>query len=71
MANDNDADDIPRGSSSPGTPGFMGAISDAVRAVRKTFIDNPKREQQQSREDYENKYIDGDSTHDPSDHGGS
>lgn len=50
--------DRPYGQSSPGSPGVLGAIHDAVSALRDYVIERPKREQQAKREEFENQYID-------------
>jgi len=51
--------DRPSGQSSPGSPGVLGAIHDAVHAVKDYLIDRPAREIQADREKRENSIIDG------------
>jgi hypothetical protein len=57
-----------RNSSSPGSPGIGGAVGDAVAALRKYFIDNPRREIQAGREQIENQQIDNPQGADPAVH---
>lgn len=54
--------EVPRGSSSPGSPGFMGAVRDALEALRKHLVDNPRREIQSDRERFENSIVDDTNT---------
>lgn len=46
-----------RTSSSPGSPGFGGAISDAIAALKDYLVDTPRRRLQAEREGYENSVI--------------
>lgn len=57
-----DGGEVPRGSSSPGSPGFMGAVRDALHALRDYVIDRPRRELQSQREQYENSIVDDTNT---------
>jgi hypothetical protein len=50
--------EVPRGSSSPGSPGVLGAASDAIEALRRYLIENPRREIQADRERFEDSYVD-------------
>jgi hypothetical protein len=54
--------EVVRGSSSPGSPGFMGAARDALAALKDYFVDRPRRELQSQREQLENAIVD-DTTH--------
>jgi hypothetical protein len=45
-------------SSVPGTPGVSGAISDAIRAVRK-YLAGKANETAIDQQKYENKFVDG------------
>jgi hypothetical protein len=47
-----------RGSSSPGSPGVLGAVQDALAALKDYVIDRPRRELQAGREDFENSIVD-------------
>lgn len=51
--------EVPRGSSSPGSPGFMGAIRDALDALRKHLMSNTSREISDTRQKYEDSQING------------
>lgn len=53
---------IPRGQSSPGSPGFMGAVRDALAALKDYVIDRPRRELQAGREQFENSIVDDTNT---------
>jgi len=53
-----DGGEVPRGSSSPGTPGVSGAVRDAIAALRDYAIDRPRREIQAAKEQRENSIID-------------
>jgi hypothetical protein len=48
--------------SSPGSPGLSGAISDAVKAAKDYFVDMPRREIQADREKRENTVINDEGT---------
>jgi hypothetical protein len=50
--------DVPRGSSSPGSPGVGGAVQDALSALRDYFITRPRRELQAERDQFDNSVID-------------
>lgn len=54
--------EVQRGSSSPGSPGFLGAARDALDALRRYLIENPRREIQEGRQQYENSIIDDTNT---------
>lgn len=45
-------------SSSPGSPGFLGAVRDALAALKDYVIDRPRREIQSTRQDFENSIVD-------------
>jgi hypothetical protein len=45
-------------SSSPGSPGVLGAVRDALSALRDYVINRPKREMQAGREKFENSVVD-------------
>jgi hypothetical protein len=51
-----------QGSSSPGSPGFLGAVHDALAALKDYVIDRPRREMQASREQFENSIVDDNNT---------
>lgn len=57
-----DGGSIPRGSSSPGSPGFMGAVRDALSALKNYVVDSPKRQMQSDREKFENSIVDDNNT---------
>jgi hypothetical protein len=50
-------DDRPTGTSSPGSPGVLGAIHDAVAALKDYVIDRPRRELNASRQENEDSYV--------------
>lgn len=54
--------EIPRGQSSPGSPGFMGAVRDALSSLKDYVIDTPRRRLQASREGFENSIVDDTNT---------
>lgn len=53
---------VPRGSSSPGSPGFMGAVHDALDALRKYMFSNTSREIADTRQKYEDSIVDDTNT---------
>lgn len=64
MAEGGEVDDAPpphpSNSSSPGSPGISGAISDAVNAARDYFIEAPRREVQAARQQHVDRAVEGD-----------
>lgn len=48
---------VPRGSSSPGSPGFMGAVRDALDALRKRLFTNTSKDIADTRQKYEDSII--------------
>lgn len=54
--------EVPRGSSSPGSPGVSGALRDALAALKDYVIDRPRRELQAQREAFENSIVDDTNT---------
>lgn len=60
--NFDDGGEVTHGSSSPGSPGFMGAMRDALHALRDYVIERPRRELQAERDKYENSIVDDTNT---------
>lgn len=57
-----DGGEVPRGSSSPGSPGFMGAVKDALNALRKYYFTDTSREIEDTRRKYEDSIVDDTNT---------
>lgn len=51
--------DVPRGSSSPGSPGISGAVGDALAALRRYLLSNTSRDIANTRQKYEDAQING------------